>query len=112
MCEHMFNSTLRYPSVGYSYFVYNSMSSTKEKLDALIKSVADLMWSHKVNQHELDTKLKQLEKDVATAQEDATERATKRPNRNCPVEFKWKGHQEQYVFNKEVEDHLEAAAKR
>ena len=112
MCEHMFNSTLRYPSVGYSYFVYNSMSSTKEKLDALIKSVADLMWSHKVNQHELDTKLKQLEKDVATAQEDATERATKRPNRDCPVEFKWKGHQEQYVFNKEVEDHLEAAAKR
>ena len=88
------------------------MSSTEEKLNAFIKSVADLTESQKTNQYKLDTKLKKLEKDVAAAQEDATERAIKRAKRDRLIEFKRKGHQEQYVFNEEVDDHLEAAVKK
>ena len=88
------------------------MSSTKEKLDALIKSVADLNKSQKTHQRDLDIKLKKLEEDIAAAQEDATERAIKSAKRDHPIEFKRKGHQEQYVFNEEVDDCLEAAAKK
>ena len=29
----------------------------------------------------------------------------------CPIEFKWIGHQEQYIFDEEVEDCLEATLK-
>lgn len=88
------------------------MSSTEEKLDALIESVAALAERQKANQRDLDNKLKTLEKDVAAANEDATERALKRAKRDRPIEFKRKGHQEQYVFNEEVDDRLEAAAKK
>ena len=84
------------------------MSSTEEKLDALIESVAALAERQKANQRDLDNKLKTLEKDVAAANEDATERA----KRDRPIEFERKGHQEQYVFNEEVEDRLEAATKK
>ena len=52
--------------------------STEEKLDNLIKSVATLTEIQRASQRELDEKLKKLEQDVATAQEDATERAIKR----------------------------------
>ena len=88
------------------------MSSTEEKLDALISSVANLTVKQKANQRDLDTKLKKLEKDVAAVQADATEQALKRAKRDRPVEFKRKGHQEQYIFNEEVEDRFEAAAKK
>ena len=87
------------------------MSSTEEKLDALIRSVADLTERQKANQSDLNNKLKRLEKDVTAANEDATERALKRAKRDRPIEFKRKGHQEQYIFNEEVEDHLESTAK-
>ena len=46
------------------------------------------------------------------ANKDATEQALKRAKHDRPIEFKRKGHQEQYVFNEEVEDHLEAAVKK
>ena len=88
------------------------MASTEEKLDNLIKSVADLTECHKATQRELDEKLKKLEQDIATAQEDATERAIKRAKRERPYEFRKKGHQEQFLFNAEVADRVEAAAKK
>ena len=53
-----------------------------------------------------------MEQDVATAQEDATERAIKRAKRDRPYEFRRKGHQEQFMFNEEVADRVEAAAKK
>ena len=49
------------------------MSSTEEKLDNLIRSVTALTEGQKDSKRELDEKLKKLEHDVATAQEDATE---------------------------------------
>ena len=70
------------------------------------------MECHKTSQRELDEKLKKLEQDVATAQEDATERAIKRAKRDRPYEFRRKGHQEQFMFNEEVADRVEAAAKK
>ena len=88
------------------------MSSTEEKLDGLIRAVASLVKNQKTHQHDLDDKLKKLEKDVTAAQAEATERALKKAKQGRPVEFKWKGHQEQYSFNEEVEDRLEAAAKK
>ena len=78
------------------------MSSTEEKLHTLIESVAALAKRQKANQRDLDNKLKTLEKDVAVANEDATERASKRANHDRCIEFKRKGHQEQYVLNEEV----------
>ena len=86
--------------------------STEEKLDNLIKSVATLTEIQRASQRELDDKLKKLEQDVATAQEDATERAIKRAKRERPYEFRKKGHQEQFLFNTEVADRVEAAAKK
>ena len=70
-------------------------------------STAALMENQEVNKRKLDTKLKKLEKDAATMHEDAMERALKRAKQDRSLEFKQKGHQEQYEFNKEVEDHLE-----
>ena len=88
------------------------MSSTEEKLDNLIQSVATLTEYQKTSQRELDEKLKKLEQDVATAQEDATKQAIKRAKRERPYEFRKKGHQEQFLFNAEVADRVEAAAKK
>ena len=48
------------------------MSSMEEKLDSLIRSVAALTECLKDSKRKLDEKLKKLEHDVATAQEDAT----------------------------------------
>ena len=87
-------------------------SSTEEKLDGLIRAVASLVENQKTHQSDLDDKPKKLEKDVTAAQAEATERVLKKAKRGRPVEFKRKGHQEQYSFNEEVEDRLEAAAKK
>ena len=88
------------------------MTSTEEKLDTLLRSVAALMENQATNQRKLDAKLKKLEKDIAAAQEDATEHALKKAKRDRPIEFKQKGHQEQYEFNEGVKDRLEAATKK
>ena len=68
------------------------MSSIEEKLDNLIRWVADFIKCHKMSQWELDKKLKNLEQDVATAQEDATKQAIKQAKRERPYEFQKKGH--------------------
>ena len=72
------------------------MSTTEEKLDTLLKAVSDLTNSQQDNQRKLDAKLKKLEKDVAAAQQDATECALRKAKRGRPMEFKQKGHQEQF----------------
>ena len=88
------------------------MSSTEEKLDALIRSMADLKKSHDESRLKLDEKLKKLEEDVAATQEDVTERMLRQARRDRLYEFQRKGHEEQFAFNKEVGDRIEAAAKR
>ena len=49
---------------------------------------------------------------MAASQEDATEQALKRAKRDCPLEFRKKGHEEQYLFNVEIRDRIESAAKK
>ena len=92
-------------SVGYLTLLM--MSTTEEKLDSLLKAVSDLSNSQQDNQRDLDAKLKKLEKDVAAA-----ERALRKAKRGRPMKFRRKGHQEQFEFNEQVEDHLEAASKK
>ena len=87
------------------------MSTTEEKLDSLLNAVLDLKDSQQDSQRNLDIKLKKLEKDVAAAQ-DVTENALRKATRGRPMEFKQKGHQEEFEFNEQVEDHLEAASKK
>ena len=110
-------------SAGYILFV---VMSTEEKLDSLIKSVEKLAEQQTANQRALDAnqrtldanqraideRLTKFEDDVTRAQEDATERAIKRARRERPMEFKKKGHQEQFSFNAEVADHVEAASRK
>jgi len=102
------------------------MSTTEEKLDNLIASVASLNdtqralnESQRSSQASLDQRFRKLEEDFAKAQEDftraqedATERAIKRAKRERPLEFKNKGHREQFSFNSEVADHVDAAARK
>lgn len=107
--------------------------TTEQKLDALIKAVNALTDNQRkisddqrrisddqrkisenqiATQHDLDEKFKKLEGDVAASQEDATERALKRAKRDRPLEFRKKGHEEQYLFNAEISDRIESAAKK
>ena len=68
---------------------------------------------HSAGQKELEGKLLKLEADVAVSQEmqeDTEERVLKRMRRDKPYEFCCKGHEEQYRFNLEVQDHVTAAA--
>ena len=65
--------------------------TTDQKLDALIKSIAELKKSQDSNHKELEEKLQKLEGDVAASQElqeDATERAVKRLRMDKPYEFR------------------------
>ena len=96
-----------------------TMSTTEEKLDNLIASVASfndnqraLNQSQQASQVSLDQWFRKLEEDFTKAQEDATERAIKHARREHPPEFKNKGHQEQFSFNLEVADHVDVAARK
>ena len=83
------------------------MSSTEEKLDNLIKSVAAL--------HAADSRHQQddgLEKDVTTAQEEVTDKAVKRAKHDSPFEFKRKNHKEQFCFNQDVGECISSVMKQ
>ena len=86
--------------------------TTDQKLDALIKLVAELKKSQDSSHKELEEKLQKLEEDVAASQElqeDATERAVKRLRMDKPYEFRQKGNEEQYCFNFGIANHVAAA---
>jgi len=84
-------------SSGYQ-FIDSAMSddhSVEEKLNLLLKSESVLSSKqdalanrYEASQWEMSSKLKKLEADVTTAQEDATERALKRSKRDRSYEFK------------------------
>ena len=75
-------------------------------MDALIRSIAALSDSQKATIRDIREKFKKLEEGMAASQEDATKRALKRAKRDHPLEFKKKGHEEQYLFNAEVVDRI------
>ena len=84
------------------------MATTEQKLDDLILAVAALREGQSTSQCNLDERFKMLKEDVTMAQEDATERA----KREWPLEFKNKAHHEQFSFNSQVADHVEAVARK
>ena len=105
-----------YVCVGYPMKSLRKMSrrslTTDQKLDALIKLVAELKKSQDSSHKELEEKLQKLEEDVAASQElqeDATERAVKRLRMDKPYEFRQKDNEEQYCFNSGIADHVAAA---
>jgi len=78
------------------------MSTAEEKLDALLAGFDGVK-----------EKLGKLEADLAAtkeSQEESTERALKRIRRDRPLQFQRKGHEEQFRFNLDVQDHVAAAA--
>ena len=83
-----------------------------KQLQELIRAVSVLSKNQAASLHNLDSKFVKMEKEVAASQEDTTERAIKRATRDRPLEYKKKGHKEQYYFNAEVGDRMEAAAKK
>ena len=60
----------------------------------------------------LEEDFNKAQEDLTRAQEDAMECTIKRARRECPPEFKNKGHQEQFSFNLEVGDHMDATARK
>ena len=98
MCEHVFNSMLRYSNV--RYFVLHSdqhCMSCRQLLYVLIRFVADLTKGNRQTKATsiISNKLKRLDKDVAAANQESTEQALKRAKHDFPIKFKRKGHQEQ-----------------
>ena len=82
------------------------MATTEEKIDALLRSVESLRQAQDVNREEMSRKLAQLEGDVRTSQDDATQRVFKRMKRKRSPEFKKKGHEKQYNLIEETNDRV------
>jgi len=100
------------------------MSTTADKLDEVMEAVKQLSDKPIMTQRDLtrdltkdltakfEERFSRLEEDVGAAQEDATERAIRRAKRDRPIDFRQKGHEDQFVFNADIEDRLESAAKK
>ena len=98
-----------------------STSSTDQKLDELKELLASSISALKQTQQNskamvtVSGKFMGLEKVLAAAkahQEDATERALKCTRRERPLEFNRKGHEEQFRFNLQLQDNIDAASRQ
>jgi len=95
------------------------MSTTDQKLDELkelfTSSISFLKKSHEESFKVMGDKLNKLEEDLAVAkaqQEDATEQALKRARKERPLEFNRKGHEEQFLFNQQVQGNIASASRQ
>ena len=95
-----------------SYKSLTAMSSTDEKLDTLLKSVAELQQAHTVSRQDLEAKFSRLEEDVKSSQLEATKKAVKKAKREQPLKFKKRGHEEQYYFNQDISDCIVSATQQ
>ena len=85
------------------------MTTTEEKLDALLRSVESLKRAQDENQEEMSRKLSCLESDVKASQEDATQCLAKKIRREKVPEFRKKGHEKQFHFIEEIKERVETA---
>lgn len=83
---------------------------SEEKLDALLKSVESLKKDQSEGQRDLQKRLDHLEREVASGQEDATQRVVKRLKEDRTLVFRKKGNERQ-LFNEDVKDQLDAVGK-
>ena len=88
------------------------MSTTEEKLDSVLASLKDIKQENSDGQKELKRRLDKLERDVASGQEDATQRVVKRLKEDRTLIFKKKGNEKQFLFNDNIKDQIEAAEKQ
>ena len=95
-----------------SYKSLIAMSSTDEMLNALLKSVAELQEAHTASCQDLEAKFSRLEEDVKSSQLEAIEKAVKKAKREWPLEFKKRGHEEQYYFNQDISDCIVSATQQ
>ena len=89
--------------------------STDQKLDALLASFDTFKDAQLKSQQMLEEKLRKFEVDLEStkeSQEEATERTLKQIKRDRPLQFQWKGHEEQYRFNADVQDHVASASRQ
>ena len=86
-----------------------SKTTMEQKIDELLKSVQSLSQEQKKSQTKINQRLKQLEKDVSTNNDESTQRVVKRLKRARIYEFKRKGNEKQFEFNEDVIDCIEAA---
>ena len=86
-----------------------TVTTTEGKLDALLKSVTEIQQEQKTARKELEDKITRLEEDVKTSNLEAAEKAVKKAKRERPLEFKRKGHEEQYRFNQDIGDCIASA---
>ena len=86
-----------------------SMTTTEEKLDALLRSVESLKRTQDHNQEAMSVKLSRLESDVKASQEDAAQQLAKKIRRERVPEFRKKGHERQFNFIEEVKERVETA---
>ena len=87
------------------------MSTTEQKLDTLLTSVTQMQEEQRAARKDLEDKIAKLEEDVKSSNQDAAERAVKKAKRERPLEFKRKGHEEQFYFNQDVGDCIAAATR-
>ena len=89
--------------------------STDQKLDTLLAAFENFKDSQQKNHQSLEEKLHKFEADLEStkeSQEEATERALKRIKRDRPLQFQRKGHEEQFRFNADIQDHVATASRQ
>ena len=79
-------------------------------LDELLKSIDNLKSTQWQNQRDTTAKLNHLEQDIATGQEETLQLVAKKMKRNPGFQFRRKGNEEQFTFNKAVNDSTQSAA--
>ena len=103
-CERMFNSTLLLFKVYATYLIvlFNMISSPelKAKMDKVLEKVVELSALHVASQKSYDIKFR------------IPIMLSNGPRESAPPEFKFKGHQEQFIHNEEVADHVDLAARK
>ena len=104
-CLAHVHSRLHETSVRLPFYRCN-MSTTEEKLDSILKLLADIKQEHADGQRDLRPKLEKLEKEVATGQEDATQQVVKQLKEDRTLVFKKKGNERQFLFNNNVKDQM------
>ena len=88
-----------------------TMTTPDEKLDSLLKLLQKFR-KHTQSRQGLESRFSGLKEDVKSSQLEATEKADKNAKWEQPLEFKKKGHEEQYYFNQDISDCIIAATQQ
>ena len=82
---------------------------TEPDAPATAKQIDDLLVELRQSRADLQQKIDQLQQDVASGQDDAAQLVMKKLKSDRGVVFRKKGHEAQFWFNSNVEDHIGCA---